>query len=59
MLYDHHGIAEVSQTLDDLDQPSGVSLVKAYTRLIEDVQRPYEATPELGGKGHTLTLSAR
>ena len=56
MLDDDNCIAQVSQTVNDTDEALGITLVQTDTRFVQDVERAYEAAPELRRESHTLAL---
>ena len=57
-MFDHDdGVAEVAQPLERLDETPVVTLVQTYRRLIEDVEHPDEAAPDLAGKTNPLCLT--
>ena len=58
IVLDHYqGVSEVTQTNEGVDQSAVVSLVKADTRFIEDVQHPNKAATDLGGEPDALRLA--
>ena len=58
VLDDDQGVAEVSQPDQGLDQPAVVPLVQADARLVEHVQDPDQAGPDLGRQPDPLCLTA-
>ena len=59
VLDDDHRVAEVAQPLQRRDQPLVVALVEPDRRLVEDVQHPDEARPDLRRQPDSLRLAAR
>ncbi len=58
VLDDEHGVPEVAQADEGVDQPAVVALVQTDRRLVEHVQRADEAGPDLGGQPDALRLAA-
>ena len=58
VLDDDEGVAEVAQAGEGLDQPVVVALVQPDARLVEHVEDPDEAGPDLGGEPDALRLAA-
>ena len=58
VLDDDHGVAEVAQTGEGLDQARVVGRVEADGRLVADVQHAHEAGADLGGEADALGLAA-
>ena len=56
MLDDNNCVAQVPQAMDDTDEALSITLVQADTRFVQDVERAYEAAPELRREGHALAL---
>ncbi len=60
VVLDHqHGVAEVAQPLERLEQPAVVALVQADRRLVQDVEHAHQARADLGGQADALPLAAR
>ena len=59
VLDDEHGVAEVAQPLQGVEEPPVVPLVQADRRLVEDVEHPHQARADLGGQPDALALAAR
>ena len=58
VLYDDHRVADVAQAAEHTDQAVGVARMEPDARLVENVERPYEAAPELCGQIDALALAA-
>jgi hypothetical protein len=58
VLDDDHGVAEVAQPLERLDQPRVVALVQADRRLVEDVEHADEPGADLRRQPDALRLAA-
>ena len=56
MLDDNNCVAQVPQAMDDTDEALSITLVQTDTRFVQDVERAYEAAPELRRESHTLAL---
>ena len=59
VLDDQHGVAEVAQALERVEQAPVVALVEPDGRLVEDVEHPHQARADLGGQPDALPLAAR
>ena len=59
MLDDQHGVAQVAQPHQGLDQPQVVALVQTDARLVEDVEHADERRADLRGEADALRLAAR
>ena len=60
VVLDHeHGVAEVAQALERVEEPPVVPLVKADRRLVEDVEHADQAGADLGGEPNALPLASR
>ncbi len=58
VVLDHdEGVAHVAQPYQRLDQPLVVALVEPDRRLVEDVEHPDQARPDLGGESYPLRLA--
>ena len=59
VVLDHqHGVAEVAQPLQRVEQPRVVALVQADRRLVEHVEHAGEAASDLRGEADALALAA-
>ena len=58
VLDDEHGVAEVAQADERVDEPPVVALVQADRRLVEHVQHADETRPDLAGEPDALRLAA-
>ena len=58
VLDDDHGVAEVAQTYERLDEPVVVALVQTDGRLVEHVEHADQAGADLGGEPDALRLAA-
>ena len=59
VVLDHdHGVAEVAQALQRLQQPGVVALVQADRGLVEHVEHADEARADLRGEADALALAA-
>ena len=58
VLDDEHGVAEVAQPHQRVDEPAVVALVQADRRLVEHVQHADEAGADLAGEADALRLAA-
>ena len=58
MLHDEHGVAEVAQAHQRVDQPPVVPLVQADRRLVQHVQHADQAGSDLRGQADALGLAA-
>ena len=58
VLDDEHGVAEVAQPDQRVDQPAVVALVQTDRRLVEHVQRADQAGADLAGEADALRLAA-
>ena len=58
MLDDDHGVAEVAQVVERVEQAGIVALVQADRRLVEDVEHAGEAGADLRGEADALALAA-
>ena len=58
MLDHHHGVADVSQSLQDIYQSGCVTGVQAYARLVEDVHRADQGTAQGLHQIYSLAFSA-
>ncbi len=56
VLDDEHGVAEVAQAVQDVDQAGGVGGVQADGGLVEDVEHAGESGAEQGGQPQALRL---
>ena len=60
VVLDHeHGVAEVAQSLERLDQPVVVALVQSDRRLVEDVEHADQRGADLRRQPDPLRLAAR
>ena len=59
VLDDEHGVAEIAQAVQRLDQALVVALVQADRRLVEHVQHARELAAELRREPDALRLAAR
>ena len=59
VLDDEHGVAEVAQAVQRLDEAVVVALVQADGRLVEHVEHADEARADLRGQADALRLAAR
>ena len=59
MLDDDNCVTQVSQTVNDTDETLSITLVQTDTRLVQDVERAYEATSKLRRESHSLALPSR
>ena len=60
VVLDHdHGVAQVAQALQRVDQALVVALVQADRGLVEDVEHPDQARPDLRGQPDALGLATR
>ena len=57
MLDDDHGVAEITQALERLQQAFIVALVQADAGLIQDVKHTGQARADLAGETNALTLA--
>ena len=57
VLHDDQGVAHVPKPEQGLDQSLVVTLVEADRGLVEDVEHPDQAGPDLGGEPDPLRLS--
>ena len=58
VLHHHHGVAQLLQFPQHLDEPVGVTAVQSDAWLIEDVYASHEGGTEAGGEVDALALSA-
>ena len=58
VLHHQHGIADVAQMLQGLQQPGVVPLVEADGGLVQDIEHPHQAGADLGGQPDPLPLPA-
>ena len=58
VLDDEHGVAEVAQPDQRLDQAAVVALVQTDRRLVEHVQRADQTGADLAGEADALRLAA-
>ncbi len=60
VVLDHdHGVAEIAELLEGLDQALVVPVVETDARLVEDVEDSHELRPDLSGEPQPLRLAAR
>ena len=60
VMLDHdHGVAEVAQALQRLEQPRIVALVQADRRLVQHIEHAGQAGADLRGEADALALAAR
>ena len=59
VLHDQHGIAQIAQPQQGLQQPVIIALVQADTRLVQDIQHPHQPGPDLGRQPDALPFPAR
>src|SRR3989475_3449233 len=59
VLDDEHGVAEVAQALERVEEAPVVPLVQSDRRLVEDVEHADEARADLRRQTDALALSAR
>src|SRR5688500_9595892 len=59
VLDDEKRISDVTQVLEDLDQPRVIARVKTDTRLVQNVKRAHEQRAEVCRKLDALGLAAR
>ncbi len=59
MLDDDHGVAEVAQVLQRVEQAGVVALVQADRRLVQHVEHAGQARADLRGQADALALAAR
>ena len=57
MLYDHDGVALVSEFLEGMDELAVIFLVQTDTRFVQDVEDVYQLGADLGGQTDSLALS--
>ena len=58
VLHHQHGVAEVAQPLEGVEQPPVVALVQADGRLVEDVEDADQRGADLGRQADALALTA-
>ena len=58
VLDDDHGVAEVAEVLERLEEAGVVALVQADRRLVEDVEHAGQARADLRGEADALALAA-
>ena len=58
VLDDQHGVAQIAQFLQRLNQPVVIALVKADGRLIEDIEHTAQPRADLRGQADALALAA-
>ena len=59
VVLDHeHGVAEVAQADEGVDEPLVVALVQADRRLVEHVEHAHQAAADLAGQADALGLAA-
>ena len=59
VLDDEHGVADVAQALERVDEPPVVTLVESDRRLVEDVQHADQLRADLRRESQALRLAAR
>src|SRR5256885_14615236 len=59
VLDDEHGVPEVAQLAQRLEQPGVVALMQADGGLVEDVEHADQAAADLGREADALRLAAR
>ena len=59
VLDDEHGVADVAEPLERVDEPAVVALVEPDRRLVEDVEDADELRPDLRREPEPLRLAAR
>ena len=59
VLDDNHGVTEVAQVLERVEQPAVVALVQADGRFVENVHHAGESRADLRGEADALCLAAR
>jgi len=58
VFHDEHGVAEIAQEMQRLDQTMVVALMKTDRRLVEHVQGAHEARADLAGQADALCLAS-
>src|SRR5215510_6925197 len=59
VLHHEHGVAEIAEPLQRVEEPAVVALVEPDARLIEDVEDADQARADLRGEADALPLAAR
>src|SRR5262249_57225073 len=55
---DEHGVAQVAQALEGLQQPAVIALVQTDRRLVEDVEHADQAGADLSREADSLAFAA-
>ena len=58
VFHHQHGITEVTQRFEGLDQPLVVALVQPDRRFIEHIENPTQTRADLRGQADALSLAA-
>ena len=59
MLDHQHGVAQVAQPLERLEQPLIVALMQSDRGFVQNVEHPDQAGSDLGGQPDALAFAAR
>ena len=54
----HHGIAQVTQTIEHLDEPFGIEGVQANAGLVQNVCAAHQAAAQAGAQLNALAFAA-
>src|SRR5690554_6529898 len=58
MLYHDHGVAQIAQLNEGLEQPVIVALMQTDGGLVENVHHTHQAGADLAGQAYTLSLAS-
>ena len=58
VLYHHHGITQLLQLAEHLDEAVGIPAMQTDTRFVEDVERTHQAAPKGSRQVDALAFSA-
>ena len=59
VLNDDHGVADISQPLEGIEQHIVISLVQSDRRLVKNIQHAHQRGPDLGREPDALGFAAR
>src|SRR5690606_33298479 len=57
VFHNDHGVAQITQVLQRANQSLVIAGMQSYTRLIQDIQYPYELGADLRSEPYALSLS--
>ena len=58
MLYHYHGVAQLLQLAQYLDQSGGITAVQTDARLVEDIHAAHQRRTQIGGQVDALAFTS-